>query len=78
MDKPLISFVVPAYNRIAWISECIESLRKQTIKNIEIIMIMALYKCDECNIEYKSNSGFWKHNKNYHLKKNKKIQIYNK
>lgn len=39
MDKPLISFVLPTYNRIAWIAECVESLRKQTLENIEIIVV---------------------------------------
>uniref|UniRef100_A0A6C0HY33 C2H2-type domain-containing protein n=1 Tax=viral metagenome TaxID=1070528 RepID=A0A6C0HY33_9ZZZZ len=29
---------------------------------------MIEYKCTECNIEFKTNSGLWKHNKNKHLK----------
>ncbi len=29
---------------------------------------MTLYKCNECKLEFKTNSGLWKHNKNYHLK----------
>ena len=37
--EPKVSFVCPAYQRMAWIAECIDSLQKQTIKDIEIIVI---------------------------------------
>jgi hypothetical protein len=28
---------------------------------------MSIYKCIDCNVEFKTNSGLWKHNKNKHL-----------
>ena len=36
---PLVSIVVPVYNAEKFLVECIESLLKQTYKNIEIICI---------------------------------------
>lgn len=39
MDEPKISFVCPTYNRVAWLGECIQSLRAQTVKEIEIIIV---------------------------------------
>jgi glycosyltransferase involved in cell wall biosynthesis len=38
-DKPLISFVLPTYNRMEWIGECLQSLLTQTVKEIEIIIV---------------------------------------
>ena len=37
MDNPLVSVLVANYNNEIFISECINSIRKQTYKNIEII-----------------------------------------
>jgi glycosyltransferase involved in cell wall biosynthesis len=45
MEKPRVSFVLPTYNRIAWIAESIQSLRQQTVKEIEIIVI------DDCSTD---------------------------
>lgn len=39
MDKPLISFCLPTYNRLAWIGEAVMSILSQSDKNIEIIII---------------------------------------
>lgn len=36
---PKISFVLPTYNRVAWVGECIQSLLDQTEKDIEIIVV---------------------------------------
>jgi hypothetical protein len=36
---------------------------------------MSIYKCNQCNIEFKTNSGLWKHNKNKHIN-NILINIY--
>jgi glycosyltransferase involved in cell wall biosynthesis len=39
MYKPKISFVVPLYNKEAYIAECLEALTNQTEKDIEIIVV---------------------------------------
>lgn len=39
MDKKLISIIVPIYNIESFISRCIESIIKQTYKNLEIILV---------------------------------------
>ncbi len=36
---PKISFVLPTFNRIAWLPRCIETLQDQTERDIEIIVI---------------------------------------
>src|SRR5574340_104364 len=37
--EPKISFVCPTYNRVEWLAECIQGLRAQTVKDIEIIIV---------------------------------------
>lgn len=39
MPEPLISYVVPTYNRVAWIAECIQSLLQQTVKEVEVVVV---------------------------------------
>lgn len=39
MEKPLISVIIPIYNCEKWINETIESVLKQTYKELEIIVI---------------------------------------
>lgn len=39
MEKPLVTFVVPAYNVECYIERCIDSIRNQSCPNIEIIVI---------------------------------------
>ncbi len=39
MDKIAVSVIVPIYNVEPYLSECLESLKRQTLKNIEIIMV---------------------------------------
>ena len=38
-DKPIISIIVPTYNVEKYASKCFDSLIKQSIKNIEIILV---------------------------------------
>lgn len=38
-DKPLVSIIVPIYKVEEYLDECVESLIKQTYKNIEIILV---------------------------------------
>ncbi len=38
-DKPLVSVVIPVYNVERYMEKCIESVRNQTLKNIEIILV---------------------------------------
>lgn len=51
--KPRINFVLPTYNRIAWLGECIESLRKQQMKDIEIIVV------DDCSTDTTEDLMNW-------------------
>ncbi len=39
MSKPEISVIVPVYNTEKYLARCVESLKKQTFKNIEIILV---------------------------------------
>lgn len=39
VEAPKISFIVPAYNQEQYLSRCIESLRRQTLDEIEIICV---------------------------------------
>lgn len=39
MNKPLITVVIPIYNVEKYLKKCIESIIKQTYKNIEIILV---------------------------------------
>jgi len=38
-DKPYVSVIVPIYNVEDFIAECLESLEKQTLKKIEVILV---------------------------------------
>ena len=38
-DKPLVSVIIPTYNADKFIHGCLESIKKQTYKNIEIIVV---------------------------------------
>lgn len=70
MDMELISIIVPVYNVEKYLRACIVSLRKQTYKNIEIILIddgscdSSGKICDELSVEdsriiviHKNNCG---------------------
>lgn len=39
MKNPLVSIIVPVYNVEKYISECIESIQKQTYENLQIILV---------------------------------------
>jgi glycosyltransferase involved in cell wall biosynthesis len=38
-DQPLFSVIVPMYKTEAYLPQCVESLRVQTLTNIEIILV---------------------------------------
>lgn len=38
-NNPLVSVIVPVYNVEKYIDKCIESIQKQTLDNIEIILV---------------------------------------
>lgn len=39
ISRPKISFIVPIYNREGFLERCINSIRSQSLKNIEIILV---------------------------------------
>lgn len=39
MNEPMVSVVVPTYNRKDWITQCLNSVFLQTYKNIQIIIV---------------------------------------
>jgi Glycosyltransferases involved in cell wall biogenesis len=45
MNKPLISFVLPTFNRVEWVGEAMQGLLMQTIKDIELIVV------DDCSTD---------------------------
>ncbi len=61
---PLVSILIPVYNRVSLVGETIESARNQTYQNIEIIIV------DNC-----STDGTWDLLKDYAVKDNR-IQIF--
>ena len=38
-SQPLVSIIVPVYNAADHIARCIESIRRQTYRNLEIILL---------------------------------------
>ncbi len=39
MEKPLVSIILPVYNAQSHIARCLQSIRRQTYENIEIIVV---------------------------------------
>ena len=39
MEQPLVSVIVPVYNAKLHIARCVESIRKQSYQNLEIILV---------------------------------------
>ena len=39
MNQPLISVIVPVYKAEAYLDKCVQSIRNQTYKNLEIILV---------------------------------------
>lgn len=50
VDCPLVSVIVPVYNASSFIRRCVDSLIKQTLKNIEIILVNDGSTDDSLNI----------------------------
>lgn len=45
MKTPLVTIIIPTYNRRRWIGECLDSVKAQTYKNIETLVI------DDCSTD---------------------------
>jgi len=38
-DNPLVSVVIPTYNSEKTLAKCLESIKNQTYKNVELIVV---------------------------------------
>ena len=45
MSNPLVTIIIPTFNRRRWIGECLDSVRAQTYQNIETLVI------DDCSTD---------------------------
>ena len=70
MDLPLVSIIIPVYNVEAYLVQCLDSIEKQTYKNIECIIVVDgatdgsyaivkdYCKCHtRCKVYYQENAG---------------------
>ena len=59
-ETPLISVIVPIYNVEKYVRKCLDSLRSQTMKQIEVICIDdgSTDKSGEIAEEYKNEEGW--------------------
>lgn len=67
-DKPLISVLISVHNSAKYLSECLESMKKQTYKNLEILAIDD-FSGDE---SYSILRKFAKKDKRFRIKRNVK------
>jgi glycosyltransferase involved in cell wall biosynthesis len=68
MEEELVTVIIPSYNRFKYLMLAIQSIKKQTYKNIEIIVI------NDCSTEQEYRSYNWEKNgiKIIHLETNSK------
>jgi len=57
MNEPIVSIIIPMYNSQATINKCIDSIKKQTYKNLEVILIDDGSKDDTLNESIKSTKN---------------------
>ena len=52
-DEPLVSVVIPTYNSSATLETCLDSIKRQVYKNIEVIIVDNFSKDSTINIGQK-------------------------
>ncbi|MAD25664.1 MAG: hypothetical protein CMO44_16005 [Verrucomicrobiales bacterium] len=66
MDSPLVSVIIPTYNRFKYLLNAIKSVKEQTYKNIEIIIV------NDCSIQEEYYNYKFENCVVIHLDKNSK------
>lgn len=61
MKKPLVSIIIPSYNSSQFIKRCLDSIKAQTYKNIELIVVDKGSKDGTLNIAKKYTSNIFIH-----------------
>ncbi|MEM5826347.1 MAG: glycosyltransferase family A protein, partial [Candidatus Aenigmatarchaeota archaeon] len=76
-SKPLVSIIIPTYNSEKTIAKCLESIKNQSYKNIEVIVVDRFSKDKTAEIAKEYGARIFKLNserakaKNFGLKKAK-------
>ncbi len=78
--KPLVSIIVPVYNTVLYLEECVESLQNQTYQNIQILLVDDGSKdespelCDKLASRYENVSVIHKVNQGLGMARNSGLE----
>jgi len=60
MQKPLVSIIIPTYNSEKTLENCLKSIKRQTYKNIEVIIVDNFSNDKTYNISKKFKANFFR------------------